>query len=105
LIGSKVFSKIAIFIFGFCLGGFISVSIIREAVPLRDHVYVIGIYIIYILPIIAALFFWHKSIIKAGMEIFGEEKGDFLGTIFTFIDVSILVILILVIGIFYSSFI
>ena len=103
MVNSKVLSKILIFLFGFCLGGFIAVSIVREAVPLRDHYYIVVIYSIYIIPIIVALIVWYINIIRSCRKILGDEKGDFIGTILTYVLVSVLVIFILVIGIFYTA--
>ena len=103
MLDNKIISRILIFLAGFCLGGFIAVSIIREALPLRDHAYIIVIYTIYTIPIIVALAYWYVKIIKSCNQIFGEDKGSFIGTILSFILLSVLVIFILVIGMYYTA--
>ena len=103
MLDSKIFSRVLIFFAGFCLGGFIAVTVIREALPLRDHVVIIVIYTLYVIPIIIALTFWYLKIIKSCRQMYGEEKGSFIGTIISFIWISVLVIFILVIGIYYTE--
>jgi len=103
LLDGKIFSKVIIFLTGFCLGGFIAVSIIREALPLRDHATIIVIYFIYIIPIIIALICWYAVILKSCRKMFGEEKGSFIGTMLSFFLLSVLVIFILVAGIYYTA--
>ncbi|MBC8184186.1 hypothetical protein H8E88_24090 [candidate division KSB1 bacterium] len=103
MLDNKIFSKILLFFSGFCLGGFLAVSIIREALPLRDHVVIIVIYVIYLIPIIIALTYWYVKIIQSCRQMFGEEKGSFIGTILSFILLSVLVIFILVIGMYYTA--
>jgi hypothetical protein len=98
-----MFSRILIFFAGFCIGGFLAVTVIREALPLRDHIVIIVIYALYIIPIIVALSYWYIKIIKSCRQMFGEEKGSFVGTILSFILLSVLVIFILVIGMYYTA--
>jgi hypothetical protein len=103
LLDSKIFSRILIFFTGFCIGGFLAVTVIREALPLRDHIVIIVIYTLYIIPIIVALTYWYIKIVKSCRQMFGEEKGSFVGTIISFIWISVLVIFVLVIGMYYTA--
>lgn len=102
---NKIISKVLIFIFGFSLGGFVAVALVREAVPLRDHIYVMIVYIIYVFPIFIGLFFWYKSVIRSIRKFVGDEKADFYASLFSFFFVSLIVIFILTIGLFYTSLI
>jgi len=103
LFDGKILSRVLIFFAGFCLGGFIAVTVIREALPLRDHYVIIGLYILYVIPIIIALSYWYVKIINSCRQMFGEEKGSFIGTILSFILLSVLIIFILVIGMHYTA--
>lgn len=91
------------FVFGFCLGGFLAVTVVREAVPLRDHVWAIGLSLLTGVPIIAIMFMWFKSLLKKVRVVLGEKGGDVVSSILTFQIVASLIIFLIVISILYAA--
>ncbi len=99
----SVFSSIAIFCFGTVLGGFVATVVIREAVPLRDHYLAIIISFVCSGVLIAGLIAWYFKVIKACKVAFGEKGGSIINTIMSFLLVSVCLLYIIVVSIFYMA--
>jgi len=91
------------FVFGFCLGGFLAVTVVREAIPLRDHVWAIGLALLTGTPIVVIMYIWFKSLLKKVRMVLGEKGGDMISAILTFQVVAMLLIFLIVISILYAA--
>jgi len=88
---------------GVLLGGFGAVTIIREAVPLREHFYTVVTCIIFTIPIFIILLIWYTKVTNTCRVILGEKGGRLISSIITFLLISIIVVFILIMGIFFSA--
>ena len=100
---SGILSSVLIFIMGVLLGGFGAVTIIREAVPLREHFYTVVTCIIFTIPIFIILLIWYTKVTNTCRVILGEKGGRLISSIITFLLISIIVVFILIMGIFFSA--
>lgn len=91
------------FVFGFCLGGFLAVTVVREAIPLRDHVWAIGLSLLTGAPIIVIMYMWFKSLLRKVRVVLGEKGGDVISSILTFQLAALLIIFLIVISILYAA--
>ena len=91
------------FVFGFCLGGFLAVTVVREAIPLRDHAWAIGLSLLTGAPIMVILYMWFKALLKKVRLVLGEKGGDVISSIVTFQLVALLIIFLIVISILYAA--
>lgn len=91
------------FVFGFCLGGFLAVTVVREAIPLRDHVWAIGLSLLTGAPIIVIMYMWFKSLLRKVRVVLGEKGGDVISSILTFQIAALLIIFLIVISILYAA--
>ncbi|MEK7726830.1 MAG: hypothetical protein AAB354_00385 [candidate division KSB1 bacterium] len=91
------------FVFGLCLGGFLAVTVVREAIPLRDHVWAIGLALLTGAPMITIMYMWFKSLLKKVRVVLGEKGGDVISSILTFQLVALLIIFLIVISILYAA--
>ena len=91
------------FIFGFCMGGFLAVTVVRESIPLRDHVWAIGLALLTGVPMITLMYMWFKSLLRKVRLILGEKGGDVISSIVTFQIVAMLIIFLIVISILYAA--
>ncbi len=100
---SNVFSSIIIFCLGTVLGGFVATVAIREAVPLRDHYLAIIISVVCSGVLICGLIAWYFKVIKACKIAFGQKGGAIINTIMSFLLVSVCLLYIIVVSIFYMA--
>ena len=91
------------FVFGFCLGGFLAVTVVREAIPLRDHVWAIGLSLLTGAPIIVIMYMWFKSLLRKVRVVLGDKGGDVISSILTFQIAALLIIFLIVISILYAA--
>lgn len=96
-------STIFTFCFGAVVGGFIAVIAIREAIPLRDHYMAILISSILAVVIVTALIIWYLKVVKICYKVLGAKGGSMINTILSFLLVSIVLLFLLVVGIFYAA--
>lgn len=99
----SLLSVIFTFCFGVAFGTFFTIIVIREAVPLREHYVAMAACSILALIITAGLIFWYFKVINASRKAFGEKGGGIINTILSFLLVSIVLIFVLVVGIFYAA--
>lgn len=85
------------------LGAFVAVIVIREAVPLRDHYIAIIICSVFASIIVFGLILWYLKVVNSCRKAFGEKGGTIINTIMSFLLVSISLLYILVVGIFYMA--
>ena len=100
---SRAVSLATAFAFGVCVGGFGAVTVIREAVPLRDHVYAIGLSLLFGFPILSFLFVWYLKTMNNCKRVFGEKGGKIVGSLLAFLVVSVALFFVVVLGIFYAA--
>jgi hypothetical protein len=91
------------FVFGFCLGGFVAFTVVREAVPLRDHVWAIGLSLLTGAPIMVMMYMWFKSLLRQVRVVLGEKGGEVVSAILTFQIAALLIIFLIVISILYAA--
>ena len=99
----KILFIFSVFLLGLLLGVFVTVAVIREALPLRDHVIIIGIYLLTALPVLIILFAYYLSTISYLKEAVGTKAGEIVGRVLTFFLVSLLVFSILFLGLLFSA--
>ena len=92
-----------IFLLGVCLGTFLTVTIIREALPLKQHFPVVVIYTLCITPIFLILFFWYLHIIKVIRHVFGSKEGEAIILIILFLIVTTVLVFSLLSGLFFFA--
>lgn len=100
---SAILKNLAIFFSGVAVGGFLAVTVVREAVPLRDHVWVIGICVACAVPILGGLIYWYFRVIAACRRVLGAKGGEMINTILTFQLVSTAVVIMILMSIFYAA--
>lgn len=91
------------FCFGVVLGAFVATIVIREAVPLRDHYVAIIISFVFSSIIILCLIVWYMRLVNSCKRAFGEKGGRIINSIISFMVVSISLLYILVVSIFYMA--
>jgi hypothetical protein len=100
---SKILANFAIFAFGLAVGSFAAVTVVREAVPLRDHVWAIAISVVCAVPILIALAFWYLRVVSACRRVLGVKGGEVITAILTFQIVSNVLLLLILMSIFYAA--
>ncbi len=100
---SKVKQAMMFFTFGLCFGGFMAVAVVREAVPLRDHAWSIGISLLTGVPIFYLLYRWYKTLLHSVRTVLGEKGGAVISSIVTFQIVAMTIIFLIVISILYAA--
>ncbi|MFQ5630801.1 MAG: hypothetical protein ACE5I1_18675 [bacterium] len=96
-------NTIFVFLFGLAVGGFFAVAVIREAVPLRDHVWTIGLSLLFGLPIVSGLIVWHLRLVRDIRRVFGQKGGEMIAQILSYQVVSTFLIILILISIFYAA--
>lgn len=96
-------STILVFCFGLAVGGFFAVGVIREAVPLREHVWAIGLSLLFGIPIVTGLIIWYLHLIKDVKRAFGPRGGEIISQILGYQLVSTFLVMLIVISIFYAA--
>ncbi|MDZ7292582.1 MAG: hypothetical protein ONB44_02075 [candidate division KSB1 bacterium] len=100
---SKILTNLAIFFFGLAVGGFTAITVVREAVPLRDHVWMIGISLACAVPIVGGLIFWYLRVIDTCRRVLGAKGGEMINAILTFQVVSVCLLFMILLSIFYAA--
>ncbi len=100
---SKILANLGIFGFGVAVGSFAAVTVVREAIPLRDHVWAIGISVASAVPILVALTFWYLRVVRACRRVLGERGGEVINAILTFQVVSTVLLFLILMSIFYAA--
>ncbi len=78
-------------------------TIVREAVPLRDHAWAIGLSVLCGAPVVLIMFMWYQSLLRKVREVLGEKGGGVIGAILTFQIVASLIVFLIVISILYAA--
>jgi len=100
---SKVKQAMRFFTFGLCFGGFMAVTVVREAIPLRSHVWMISISLLTGAPIFYMLYRWYHSLLKSVHAVLGEKGGNVISSILTFQIVAMTIIFLIVISVLYAA--
>ena len=98
-----IYNFVISYILGLLLGIFLSLTILREALPLKSHIYMISIASISLIPTFIALFLWYLHILKGLKKKLGQKGGELIGTLLTFIIVTNILIFVIVSAIFFAA--
>jgi hypothetical protein len=96
-------ANLGIFSFGVAVGSFAAVTVVREAIPLRDHAWAVGISVASGVPILIALAFWYLRVVNACRRVLGDKGGEVINAILTFQVVSIALLFLILMSIFYAA--
>lgn len=99
----KLISTILTFCFGFITGVFFTIIVIREAFPLRDHYIALMVCGVSGAFIVLVLILWYFRVVNASKRILGDKGGGIINTILSFLLVSVALLFIVVVGIFYAA--
>lgn len=91
------------FLFGLAMGTMGAVTVVREAVPLRNHVVMIGIYLAGAVPMVLIVFFWYLHVVRTFRKLLGEKAGALVSNFTTLVFVGLFVMYLLVVGLFYAA--
>jgi hypothetical protein len=91
------------FCFGVFVGGFLSIVVIREAIPLRDHYLMIGIISAAGSIVVLVLIGWYFRVIKICRTAFGDKGGGVINSLLSFLVVSTALMFMVIVGIFYAA--
>lgn len=100
---SRIKQFAATFVFGMATGGFFAVTVVREAVPLRDHVWMIGITLAAGFPIIVGLIWWYMLLVRHTVRALGSKGGQLISHILAFQLASTVIIVALLLSFFYAA--
>ena len=100
---SKTLTNLGIFALGLAVGCFTAVTVVREAIPLRDHVWAIGISVVCAVPILLALVLWYIRVVSACRRVLGAKGGEVINAILTFQVVSTVLLFLILMSIFYAA--
>ena len=96
-------STIFAFCFGTVLGAFVATITIREALPLREHYIAIIISAVLSIIIVIGLILWYFNVVNSCRRILGQRGGRLCNSILSFLIVSIAILFILIVGIFFAA--
>jgi hypothetical protein len=100
---SKILKIIGIFSFGLAVGGFGAVTVVREAVPLQNHVWMIGISLACAVPILIGLMIWYLRVVNICRQMLGPKGGQMINAVLTFQLVSNALLILILMSIFYAA--
>ena len=91
------------FVVGLFLGSFAAITVIREAVPLRNHIFVTITFVGAFLPILIVLWLWFLAIVKGIRQALGEKAGKLILNLITFLLVAEVILFIFVAGFYFTA--
>jgi hypothetical protein len=100
---STIVKILAVFFFGVAVGGFAAVTIVREALPLRDHAWAIGISLVCSVPILIGLAVWYLRVVKTCRQLLGPKGGEMINSILTFQLASNALLILILMSIFFAA--
>ncbi len=100
---SKILKILGVFAFGLAVGGFGAVTVVREAVPLQNHAWMIGISLACALPILLGLVVWYLRVANICRQMLGPKGGEMINAILTFQLVSNALLILILMSIFYAA--
>lgn len=101
--GKNVRYTLLVFFFGLAVGGFFAVTVVREAVPLKSHVWMIGLSVLFGGPIVLIIVFWYMRLMGSVKQILGQKGGDIVSQILSFQIVSMVLIVLILISVLYAA--
>jgi len=100
---SKILKILGVFSFGLAVGGFGAVTVVREAVPLQNHVWMIGISLACAAPILIGLMIWYLRVVNICRQMLGPKGGQMINAVLTFQLVSNALLILILMSIFYAA--
>jgi uncharacterized Tic20 family protein len=100
---SKILKILAVFFFGLSVGGFGAVTVVREAIPLKDHAWMIAITLACTIPILAGLIVWYLRVVNTCRQLLGPKGGEMINSILTFQLVSNALLILILMSIFFAA--
>lgn len=99
----NTWSIIGSFVVGLFLGSFAAITVIRESVPLRDHIFLTITYVVCFIPILVVLLLWYIHMTKELRESLGEKGSKIFTQLITFLLVAEVILFIFVAGFFFTA--
>ena len=100
---SKILKILGVFSFGLAVGGFGAVTVVREAVPLQSHIWMIGISLACAVPILIGLLVWYLRVVNVCRQMLGPKGGQMINAVLTFQLVSNALLILILMSIFYAA--
>ncbi len=91
------------FVVGLFLGSFAAITLIREAVPLRSHIYLTLTFVGAFIPILIVLWLWFVAIVRELRKALGEKAGKLLLHLIAFLLVAEVILFIFVAGFYFTA--
>ncbi len=86
-----------------CLGSFAAITVIRESVPLRSHIFVTLTFVGSFIPILIVLWWWFLGIVKQMKISLGEKGGKLFIQLIAFLLVAEVILFIFVAGFYFTA--
>lgn len=99
----NLWSIIGSFVVGLFLGSFAAITLIREAVPLRDHIFVTLTFVVSFIPILIVLWFWFIHINKSLKGSIGEKGGKIFMQLIVFLLVAEVILFVFIAGFYFTA--
>ena len=99
----NLWANIGSFVVGLCLGSFAAITVIRESVPLRSHIYITLTFSAAFIPILIVLWLWYLHVTKELRTSLGEKGGKIFTQLITFLLVAEVILFIFVAGFYFTA--
>ena len=99
----KILKILAIFFFGLSVGGFGAVTVVREAIPLKSHAWMIAITLACTIPILGGLVLWYLRVVNTCRQLLGPKGGQMINSILTFQLISNALLILILMSIFFAA--
>ena len=99
----NLWSIIGALVVGLFLGSFAAITVIRESVPLRDHIFVTLTFVGAFIPILIVMWFWFLSISRQLSKNLGAKGGNIFTQVIAFLLVAEVILFIFVAGFYFTA--
>ena len=99
----NLWSIIGALVVGLFLGSFAAITVIRESVPLRDHIFVTLTFVGAFIPILIVMWFWFLSISRLLSKNLGAKGGNLFTQVLAFLLVAEVILFIFVAGFYFTA--
>ena len=99
----NLWSIIGSFVVGLFLGSFAAITVIRESVPLRDHIYLTLTFVLSFIPILIVLWLWFIHLTKSLKISIGEKGGKIFVQLIAFLLVAEVILFVFIAGFYFTA--
>lgn len=99
----NLWSIIGAFVVGLFLGSFAAITVIRESVPLRSHIFVTLTFVGAFIPILIVMWYWFLTLSKQLTKNLGTKGGTIFTQILAFLLVAEVILFIFVAGFYFTA--